>query len=832
MRNIDYWRAIFTREILSYFNSPIAYIFIVVFVVLNAGIFMSQFFLIGNADMRSFFNLMPVVLSVFIPAVTMRLWSEEKKGNTFEMLLTFPMKTWQLVLGKFLAAFLFFLITLAATLPVPVMLAATGHPDPGQIIGGYTGTVLMGAFFLGIGIFVSGLCKDQIVSFIVAMIVCFFFFLTGLDFIAGVIDGWVHGAGSFLMQNFGMTRHFDGFQRGVIDNRDVLYFVVMTAAFLVLNMFSIDDRLKPKARIVFSAAVGVCLAISVVLNVLFSDIPLGRQDMTEGKLYTVTATTKKILQGLKAPVTVKLYISPAEKMPTALRSLEQDIKDRLDELRVFAAGKLQYKIFHLEPADAGQKEGEETLADKMQQKGIRPFQVRSIEQDQMDIKLVYSAVSISYKEKEEEVIPAIMPANISNFEYELVSRIYRMTLDKIPTVAMVAPFTQRVVDPQMLALLRQLGQSAPDQYVDDKFKTLAAALQYEDYKFSRVRLTRENLLPEGLDTLIIVAPEKLNDRQRYEINRFLNAGGNVILAAQNYEYRYGRSGPTGIEISGERKDSNVNDLTGPYGIRVSDKMLLDERSDTISLSGAMSFGPFEVSVPVKAPMQILVDEESMNHNVSITGRLSPLLYLWGSALETDDKKFEELGLKKTVLLTTSKKSWTVPSRGTPLSGEDVRPDRTSYEADLPLAVLLEGQFPDAFKGQAVPAWPKEDAQAAAAESVVPPPSEEKIPALSPKPGKLLLVGCSRMFEEDMIKNGGMLNFFINSVDALTLGGELINIRGHQEVNRKVKSLSNAEKLWFRFMTILAVPCLFIILGSMRAFLRKEEKEQYLQLLPS
>lgn len=830
MNHSGHGRSIFTRELSSYFNSPIAYIFIFVFIVLNASIYMSQFFLIGSADMRSFFNLLPIILCVFIPAITMRLWAEERKGNTFEMLLTFPMRTSHLVLGKFIASFVFYLITLAGTLTVPLMLFLIGNPDAGQIFSSYAGAVLMGAFFLSVGIFISGLCRDQIVSFIVAMIVCFFLYMTGLDFIASIVDGWLPGVGTFLKANFGMTAHLDTFYRGVVDNRDILYFVVMTAAFLALNIFSIEDRLKPKAKIIFSAAVGVCIAISVLFNFLFTDIPLGRHDLTEGKLYTVTETTKNILKVLKAPVTVKLYISEAQKMPTAMRALEQDIKDRLDEMRVISDGKLRYEVFHMEVAGAETDPGaaEETARGKLQEKGIRPFQVRSVEQDQMDIKLVYSAVSIAYKEKAEEIIPALTPQNLNNLEYELISKIYRMTLDEVPQVAMVAPFTRRVVDPQMRALLSQMGQSAPEQYVDDKYSVLAAALQYEGYRLNRIQISKESPISKGLKTLIVVDPSVLSDRQRYEISRFLHEGGSVFLAAQPYEYQYGRSGRAGIEIVPQRKELNVNDILNRYGVGLSDQMLMDESSDTISISGAMNIGPFEVSVPVKAPMQILVTQEAMNRDVSIAGRLSSMLYLWGSGLDIDRKRVEELGIKTTVLFTTSKKSWALPFKGGALSPEDVAPLRGDYQPDIPLAALLEGQFPDVFEGRDVPSWPGKEGVADA--SVETP--DKKVAPLEPKTGRLLVVGCFKMLQDDIIRNGGMLDFFINSIDALTLGGELINIRSHREIERKIKPLSKAEKLWYRFLTILCVPCVFVVGGGVRVVWRRKEKEQYVRLVSS
>jgi len=329
-----------------------------------------SFFLRGNADMRYFFSLIPMLLCVFIPAITMRLWAEEKRGNTFELLLTFPMETYKLVLGKFSASLVFYTLTLAGTLFIPIMLLAIGKPDMGTIIGGYLGAFFAGMFFLSVGIFISGLCKDQIVSFIVAMMACFFFYFSGLDFMASIVDGWLPGVGSFIKMNFGMTRHFESFQKGVIDIRDILYFIVMTSVFLVLNIFSIEDRLRPKAKVFFSAAVGVCIAISMVTNSLFMDIPLGRYDLTENKLYTITDSTKKILRELKAPVLIKLYISRKQSMPSAMKNLEQDMVDQFDELNVYSGGNLSYKIFHMEAVQQKieDQKTEDTLEEKLQKK--------------------------------------------------------------------------------------------------------------------------------------------------------------------------------------------------------------------------------------------------------------------------------------------------------------------------------------------------------------------------------------------------------------------------------------------------------------------------------
>jgi ABC-2 type transport system permease protein len=234
---------IFRREFRAYFYSPIAYVFTVIFVVLNSGLYMFHFFFFGNADMRAFFSQLPLTLGlIFIPAVAMRLWSEEHKLGTVELLLTLPMKIEHIVVGKFLASFLFYLVALAGTLVIPVLLIILGKPDFGPIIGGYFGAILLGAFFLAVGIFISGFFSDQIVSLIITSISCGFLALIGWQYVPMVIDGWLPGLGEFLYDYVGVTRHFNDIERGVIDLKSIIYFVSFTALFLYLNAKSLERR--------------------------------------------------------------------------------------------------------------------------------------------------------------------------------------------------------------------------------------------------------------------------------------------------------------------------------------------------------------------------------------------------------------------------------------------------------------------------------------------------------------------------------------------------------------------------------------------------------------
>ena len=231
---------IFRREFRAYFDSSIAYIFMIVFLLLLSVLYMFGFFLRGSADMRDFFGYLPWFNAVFLPAVTMRLWAEDRRTGTMELLMTFPMRGHEIALGKYLAAFAFYAIALAGTLTIPIMLIQIGNPDVGAIVSGYIASVLLGGLFLAIGIFVSGLFKDQIAAFLVAMLICLALVLIGT--FAVEIDGWISGFGSFLGNTLGVTQQFSELQRGVVDVRNVVYFVSMTGLFLVLNAWSLEGR--------------------------------------------------------------------------------------------------------------------------------------------------------------------------------------------------------------------------------------------------------------------------------------------------------------------------------------------------------------------------------------------------------------------------------------------------------------------------------------------------------------------------------------------------------------------------------------------------------------
>jgi len=227
---------IMRKELSSYFVSPIAYIVIAIFLVVTGWFFFSTFFLYNQASMRGFFSLLPVILSFVIPAVTMKLFSEEFNRGSFEMLMTLPVNRLEVIMGKFLAAMGFAMAMLLPTVVYAITISGLGELDPGPVIGGYIGAILLGGLFSAVGLFASSLTRNQIIAFIIAMAICFF--LTMIDKMLFFLPQGILGIMSYLGADF----HFRNIARGVLDSRDLIYFVSMTFIALYGTSLVIQKR--------------------------------------------------------------------------------------------------------------------------------------------------------------------------------------------------------------------------------------------------------------------------------------------------------------------------------------------------------------------------------------------------------------------------------------------------------------------------------------------------------------------------------------------------------------------------------------------------------------
>ena len=238
------WQVIFRREFRAYFATPLAAVFLVVFLFMS-GVFsfsMGGLFERGQADLRSFFQFVPWLFLFLAPALSMRLWAEERRLGTIEVLTTLPIPLWHAVVGKFLAAWFFSLVALALTAPLWMTVSWLGDPDQGVIVAGYIGSAMVAGIFLAIGGFVSALTKNQVIAFVVTIVACFLVLLSGFPLVLNFFRDWMSLGAVEAIASVSVLTHFNSLMRGVVELRDVVYFASGICALMVATTFVVDWR--------------------------------------------------------------------------------------------------------------------------------------------------------------------------------------------------------------------------------------------------------------------------------------------------------------------------------------------------------------------------------------------------------------------------------------------------------------------------------------------------------------------------------------------------------------------------------------------------------------
>lgn len=239
MRNV---LTVFKRELAGYFITPVAYIFIIIFLALAGSMtfYIGNFLDRGNADLQSFFMFHPWLYLFLVPAVAMRLWAEERRTGTIELFLTLPISMTAAVVGKFLAAWAFIAIALALTFPIWITVNLLGSPDNGVIVASYLGSLLMAGAYLAIGSCLSAVTKNQVIAFVVTIAVCFLFTVSGSSIVMGIFQGWAPQSVLEAIASFSFLTHFNQIVKGVIDLRDIIYFAALIVAWLAATAIVVD----------------------------------------------------------------------------------------------------------------------------------------------------------------------------------------------------------------------------------------------------------------------------------------------------------------------------------------------------------------------------------------------------------------------------------------------------------------------------------------------------------------------------------------------------------------------------------------------------------------
>jgi ABC-2 type transport system permease protein len=338
-------RRITTKELTLFFASPIGYLFLASFAAITLFIFFwgETFFARNIADVRPLFEWMPILLIFLTSALTMRMWSEERRSGTLEHVLTQPQGIWRFVAGKFLACLALLAIALLITLPLPITVAMIGDLDWGPVWSGYLATLLLGAAYLSVGLFVSARSDNQIVSLISAVAVCGLLYLIGSP---AITDFFGNTAGEWL-RALGTGSRFDAITRGVIDVRDFVYYLSIIAIFLVLNTYSLEkERWATTGNTghhkSWKYGTALLIANAIAVNLWLGQINVLRMDTTQGNLYSISDATRNYLSHLQEPLLIRGYFS--SKTHPLLAPLVPQMHDLIREYQVAGDGRVRVEF--------------------------------------------------------------------------------------------------------------------------------------------------------------------------------------------------------------------------------------------------------------------------------------------------------------------------------------------------------------------------------------------------------------------------------------------------------------------------------------------------------
>ncbi len=431
----EWWKqtwAITRKEVSAYFSSPMALIIVGFFLLatLFAFFWVGTFFARNIADVRPLFGWMPLLMIILVPALAMRQWSEEQRGGTLEVLLTLPVRRINLVIGKFLAVMALIGVALALTLFLPITVEILGDLDWGPVLGGYLAALLMAAAYAAIGLYISSRTDNQIVSLIVTVLICAALYLVGSEGMTSLAGESL----SEILRAIGTGSRFESIERGVIDLRDLIYYLSLTALFLLLNVISLDSkRWSSSTRMAGyrrNAVLSAVLVLTnlVALNVWLFPVPGLRADLTAQREYSLSDTTRDLIRNLPEPLLMRGYFS--EKTHPLLAPLMPALRDMMREYEIASGGQIQVEIVN-------PQENEELEAEANQVYGIRatPFSIAgryesSVINSYFDILIRYGdqSTTLSFRDLI-EVRPGAsgeMEVGLRNPEYDLTRSIKKV----------------------------------------------------------------------------------------------------------------------------------------------------------------------------------------------------------------------------------------------------------------------------------------------------------------------------------------------------------------------------------------------------------------------
>jgi gliding-associated putative ABC transporter substrate-binding component GldG/gliding motility-associated ABC transporter permease protein GldF len=788
--------AILKKEINSFFASPIGYLVVAIFLVVNGlflWLFKGEFNILdyGFADLSSFFLLAPWVLLFLIPAVTMRSFSDEIKHGTIELLLTKPISHFNIVLGKYFASFVLIIIALIPTLLYVFTVNQLGNPvgnlDMGSTLGSYFGLLFLVAAYTAIGLFASTLSNNQIVAFIIAVFICLFFFI-GLDNIAEFTS-------STTVEQLGMNSHFKSMSRGVLDSRDILYFLSVTLFFLLLTILGINSKKAGKKELIQILILGLGL---LVINVFTQSI-YKRFDLTKDKRYTLSQSALDIIKDVDSPLIIDVFLEGD--FPSEFRRLQTETKELLEEFSAYNP----YFVFNFINPLEDNKSRDANIR-SLNQRGLTPLQLSVNENGKSSQEVIFPWALASYNNQTVKI--SLLKNKIGASSKDMISN----SVQQLEYV--FADGFNKLTHPKRrkVAVLRGNGQ-LENKYIADFVKTLRDYYFIAPYTLDSVASNAQQTLEklEAFDLIINAKPtQAFSEQEKLVLDQFtMNGGKSLWLIDKVAIDKDSLYNDTGKSFATAR-DLNLTDFFFKYGIRINPVLVNDLYSAPITLAiGEGSEAQFQPIQWQYSPLASGVNNHPIVNNIN--------LVKFDFANQIDTLKNP---ISKTILLKSSPLSKLL---GTPreisLDLITKQPDRTTFtNGNQTLAVLLEGEFTSVYNNRIKPFKL----------------SEEKNKSTATK---MIVIADGDVIKNDVSRKGpqelgfdkwtgqtyGNKEFLLNAVNYLLDDDGLINIRSKEIALAFLDSEKiTSQKTKWQLINIVLPLVLLGVFGFVFNFYRKKK----------
>lgn len=669
------------KEITSFFGSLTGYVVVFVFLLATSlflWVFPGNYNIpeSGYASLDGLFALAPWVYLFLIPAITMRLFAEEKRMGTMEVLLTRPLSAVQIVMAKFLAGLLLAGISLVPTFIYFYSVYALGNPvgciDTGGTWGSYIGLFFLAASYVAIGLLSSALTDNPVFAFLLAVALSFLAYL-GFELVGAM---QLPAAVQQLITGFGINEHYQSVSRGVVDSRDVFYFLILLFVFLFLTSRIIHfHRINIRSEI----KNGAMMLAGLVLVGILSGQWFFRLDLTAEKRYSITNVSKTLVRNLEKPVNITLYLDG--ELNTGFRKFQKSIVEKIADYNAYSSQLINLTVF--DPYEITDAKRRDELFSELIAKGLQPTNIHQNTAKGTITQLVFPGVLIEYGDKHLSVNllqnnPVHYEVNLNNsiesLEYELTSAFSELMNDKKQTVAFLT------------------GQGELNEFETHEFTKALS----EKYQVSQV--SAQELLAKGeqIKSLIIANPQKpFTEYDKFCIDQYLMGGGRMLLLIDPVSVNLD-SLQTGNMTLAFPKNLNLDDQLFRYGIRINADLVQDVECLLISVNTAPAGSPSKFTPAPWYYFPLLVPSE--NHVIS--RNLNRVKSEFVSSLDTVGKGNQ---IRKSVILGTSAYSLVSPAPvEISLMSINNPPDRRLFrQPSQAVGVLLEGTFESVFKNRIV-----------------------------------------------------------------------------------------------------------------------------------